>query len=66
LELSPNEPALVTPIRLTVTRLATPPGEVRIMSRSPTNEWTRVRSTLTTVSGAVIPDTAKLIVKGVV
>jgi hypothetical protein len=66
LELSPNDPALVTPIRLTVTRLAVPPGEVRIISRSPTNECVRVRSTATPVRGAVLPDTAKLIVNGVV
>jgi hypothetical protein len=51
-------------MRLTVTRLAVPPGEVRIISRSPAHEWVRVRSTATLVSGAVRPDTAKLITSG--
>jgi hypothetical protein len=64
LELSPVELAEVTPIRLTVIRLAVPPGEVRIMSRSPTHEWVRVRSTDTVVIGAVLPETAKLMVSG--
>jgi len=64
LELSPVELAEVTPIRLTVIRLAVPPGEVRIMSMSPTQLWVSVTSSATLLSGAVWPDTAKLITSG--
>jgi hypothetical protein len=64
LELSPTELAEVTPIRLTVIRLAVPPGEVRIMSMSPTHEWVRVTSTATLVTGAVLPETLKLTTSG--
>jgi hypothetical protein len=64
LELSPTEFAVVTPTRLTVTRLAVPPGEVKTMSRSPAHEWVRVISAATLLSGAVRPETAKLIVSG--
>jgi hypothetical protein len=64
LELSPTEFAVVTPMRLTVTRLAVPPGEVKTISRSPTHECVRVRSTETAETGAVWPETAKLITSG--
>jgi hypothetical protein len=56
--------AVVTPTRLTVTRLDVPPGEVNTISRSPAHEWVKVKSTATLVSGAVRPDTAKLMVSG--
>ena len=56
---------VVTPSRLTITKLFTPPGEVRTISTSPEYVWVKLILVEIEVTGPFIPDTAKLMTRGV-